>query len=301
MTTVRLAHFSDIHLTARRLGWRPRDVASKRATGWVNMHLLGRGQRFRHAPAVVAAMMAEIRQRPFDGIAFSGDATGMGFASEFAVAAGALDVADPSLPPAVAVPGNHDYYTLRAIRDGRFEEHFAPWQVGERIDGHPYPFARKVGHVWLIAVNSATANRWHWDASGAIGADQLARLQRLCERLDRGPRILVTHYPLRTAAGLVEQRVHRLRDHRTALTTAIECGISLWLHGHIHKPFVLPKSREIPFPIVCVGSSTQTHRWAYHDYTVEDSRVTAVRRGYRAAENHFDDDHRFEFDLPETR
>jgi len=301
MTTVRLAHFSDIHLTSPKLGWRPRDLASKRVTGWVNVKLLGRGRRFRHAVAVVAAMMSEIRQRSFDGLVFSGDATGMGFASEFAVAALALGVADPDSPPAVAVPGNHDYYTRRAVRDGRFEEHFAPWQIGERVDEHPYPFARKVGHVWLIAVNSSTVNRWHWDASGAIGIDQLERLKRLCDRLDPGPRILVTHYPLRTEQGLVEPRVHQLRDHRHALRTAIDCGVSLWLHGHLHRPFILAPSAAIPFPIVCVGSSTQTDRWAYHDYTIEDSRVLAVRRIYRVVENSFDDHSRFEFDLPQSR
>src|SRR5688500_4677146 len=63
---VKLAHSSDIHLTSKPLGWRPRDWFSKRATGWVNVRLLGRGRRFKQAPAVVAAMMRAIRERKPD-------------------------------------------------------------------------------------------------------------------------------------------------------------------------------------------------------------------------------------------
>src|SRR5262249_4960829 len=127
---IRLAHFSDLHLTSKPLGWRPRDFFSKRLTGWMNVRLLGRGRRFKRAPVVVAAMMRAIRERAPDAVVFTGDATGMGFESECLVAAQALGVGDESMPPAVAVPGNHDYYTSRAAQAGLFEEYFGPWQRG---------------------------------------------------------------------------------------------------------------------------------------------------------------------------
>lgn len=296
---VRLAHFSDIHLTAKPLGWHPRDLLSKRVTGWVNVKLLGRGRRFRDAPQVVRAMVAAFRERRPDTLVFSGDATGMGFESELAAATAALGVGDESLPPGIAVPGNHDYYTRRAVHQGYYEKYFAPWLTGLRVDeDFVYPFARKVGNVWLIAVNSSTVNRWHWDASGAIGVEQLNRLRRLCNALDPGLRVLVTHYPLRTAAGLVEPRVHRLRDHRAALETAAECGVSLWLHGHIHRGFVLPASGHIPFPVVCVGSSTQNNRWTYHEYSIDEERLTGVKRVYDPRLQQFLDQEAFELSLP---
>ena len=46
---IKLAHFSDVHLTAPRLGWRVRDLFGKRGTGWVNVRLMGRAHRFRFA------------------------------------------------------------------------------------------------------------------------------------------------------------------------------------------------------------------------------------------------------------
>src|SRR5690606_29379808 len=62
MAAVRIAHFSDVHLTAKPLGFRPRDWMSKRFTGWLNVRVLGRGRSFRHAPAVTAALVRTIKE-----------------------------------------------------------------------------------------------------------------------------------------------------------------------------------------------------------------------------------------------
>ena len=296
--TVRLVHFSDVHLTARRLGWRRRDFVTKRLTGWVNVKLLGRGRRFKHAPAAVAALIRTVRQRPPDALVFTGDATKLAFAAEFAAASAQLGVADTELPPAVAVPGNHDYYTNDAAVAGQFERAFAPWQVGVRVDDAPYPFARKVGPVWLIAVNSATPNRFHLDASGEIGPAQLDRLQSLCGRLDGGVRVVVTHYPLRTETGALEKRLRVLRDHEAAVKTAAACGVSLWLHGHIHRPFVRGATAAVPFPMICAGSSTQTGRWSFHEYAVAGRDLVGVRRTYCPAADDYRVSDRFSLRLP---
>ncbi|MBY0458495.1 MAG: hypothetical protein K2V38_14240, partial [Gemmataceae bacterium] len=72
---IRLAHFSDVHLTVRPLGWRLRDTFGKRTAGWVNVTLLGRGGRFRHAPRVAEALRRAFAARGFDQLVFSGDAT----------------------------------------------------------------------------------------------------------------------------------------------------------------------------------------------------------------------------------
>src|SRR5215813_10428875 len=95
---VKLVHFSDVHITTRRLGWRRRDLVSKRVTGWLNMRLLGRAKRFRHADEVAAAMVREIRERRPHHVIFSGDATALAFEMEFAEAARQLGVKDPDMP-----------------------------------------------------------------------------------------------------------------------------------------------------------------------------------------------------------
>jgi 3',5'-cyclic AMP phosphodiesterase CpdA len=83
--TVRLCHFSDIHLTATPTGWSVRDLFGKRVTGWFNLNALGRGARFKHAPSVVDVLRGEFATRGYDHLVFSGDASMLGFESEMRV------------------------------------------------------------------------------------------------------------------------------------------------------------------------------------------------------------------------
>jgi 3',5'-cyclic AMP phosphodiesterase CpdA len=294
---VRLVHYSDVHITTRRLSWRRRDFVSKRVTGWLNMRLLGRAKRFRHANDVAATMVREIRERRPHHVIFSGDATALAFEEEFAEAARRLGVADSDMPPGLAVPGNHDYYVGRPVRDGLFEKHFGPWQQGERVDHHHYPFAQRAGHVWLVGLNSSVANFWSWDATGLVGRPQRERLRQLLNQLPPGPRILVTHYPLARAKGQRERIFHGLRDWRDVLRIAADGGVALWLHGHIHRPFVLARDQVAPFPVICAGSGTQTGVWVYNEYVITGHRLAMTRRRYSPSVEAYHDQDVFETEL----
>jgi 3',5'-cyclic AMP phosphodiesterase CpdA len=290
---VRLAHLSDVHVSARG-AWRPGDWLSKRLTSWANLRLR-RARQFAHTEAVLATLAAELRAGPFDRVVFSGDATALGFEAEVDRAARLLGVAER---PGLAVPGNHDYLTHAARRSGAFERAFAPWLIGERVDDHLYPFAQRVGHVALVAVSSAVPHRWPTDASGAVGADQLARLDRLLEGLPEGPRVLVTHYPVWTAGGQLERRGHGLRDLEELVRVAARGRVGLWLHGHNHEAYHHGPRGPVPFPTVCAGSATQAGRWSYGDYTLSGSHLRAVRRAYDAAAGAFREVAAFEVCLP---
>ncbi len=295
--TIRLAHLSDIHVTAASC-WRLHDWMSKRLTSWINLRVLGRGRRFALAGHVTAALAADLRQRGFDRIVFSGDATALGFEEEQAKAAALLGVGKPQMPLGLAVPGNHDYCTGAAMAGGSFERHFAPWLSGERLDGATYPFAQRVGAAWLVAVNSSTANRSPIDARGRVGVQQLARLDALLQKLEGGPRILVTHYPLIGIHGAHDRHGRELRDRDELLAVARRGGIGLWLHGHCHCPYRHPASAELPFPVVCAGSATQKGLWSYGEYTLAGRRLQAVRRVYDPAADAFADAEHFELELP---
>jgi 3',5'-cyclic AMP phosphodiesterase CpdA len=282
---IRLAHLSDIHVTADRLEWTRADWFNKRYAAWVNFRWLGRRRRFRHGNEALTALMAELRERRPDHIVFSGDATALGFEAELARAANILGVDSATSAdslPGLAVPGNHDYCTRPAAASGLFERYFAPWQGGQRVDGAVYPFAQKVGHAWLVAVNSCTGNRWAWDAAGSVGPDQLDRLGHLLDSLSEGPRILVTHYPVRLANGRPERSYRCLRDLDALLAGAVRGKVCLWLHGHRHHPYlVLPSpenSSAPPFPVLCAGSATETGCWSYGDYTLEGYSLHVQQR-----------------------
>lgn len=298
---VKLCHFSDVHLTARPLGWTVRDVLGKRSTGWMNIALLGRGGRFRHAAHITDVLRRDFAVRGFDQLIFSGDATMLGFDAELHTAAAKIGVGDPALAPGIAVPGNHDVYVPRTVRKEAFESAFAPWQEGTRVSNSVYPFARKVGHVWLIGLNSAKPNFWMWDATGKIVEPQLARLRELTAALDPGPRIVVSHYPILMQKRKPEPRWHRLRNWRRVRDVAAECGVSLWLHGHRHVWYALPAGENLPFASICAGSATQTRRWGYQEYSIDGWKLSGLRRVYDPPNDVFVDADTFELELPEPR
>jgi 3',5'-cyclic AMP phosphodiesterase CpdA len=290
---LRLAHLSDIHVTAPACRWRPRDWFNKRMSAWLNLRLLGRGLRFPLTDAILTALRADLREQHVDHVIFSGDATALGFAEETAKAAQLLGVAASDALPGLAVPGNHDYTTHADFYAGHFEKYFAPWQHGQRLDDATYPFAQRVGDVWLVGVNSATPNVFPWDATGDVGAEQLARLETLLARLDDGPRILVTHYPVRLSSGRLESRTHRLRDLDALVDVAKRHRVGLWLHGHRHHPYEHAADAETPFPHICAGSATQRGAWSYRIYALDGRHLTATRREYDPATGRFFDATRF--------
>jgi 3',5'-cyclic AMP phosphodiesterase CpdA len=295
---LKLAHFSDIHVTTRPLGWRGRDWFSKKMTGWVNIALLGRGYRFRHADSVLRAMMKDIRDRRPDHLVFSGDATTLGFESELAYAVEGLGIGGTTNTPGIAVPGNHDYYTRSDQASGRFERLFAAWQSGERVDGAAYPFAQRLGRFWLVGVNTSAGNLWTWDASGRIDAPQLDRLDRLLQRLDPGPRILVTHYPACMPDGRPERKTHGLRNASELVAVARRGGVCLWLHGHRHGAYHVCLPDFAPFPLVCAGSATQHGRWSYAQHEISGNTCVVNRRVYSETSKSFTDGERFSLELP---
>jgi len=294
---IRLAHLSDVHISARPLGWTARDWFSKRLTGWMNLNCFGRARRFRETDEVFLRLMGELRQRQLDHVVFSGDATALGFPAEFEHAAKLFGINGPEPLPGLAVPGNHDYYTSVAERAGLFERYFASWQSGERIGTHVYPFAQRVGPIWLVGVNSCTANFWCWDASGRVGAAQLERLQQLLTRLGDGPRILVTHYPVALADRRPESGHHGLRDLDALIAVAARGGVGLWLHGHRHGAYRHLDNGLAPFPVVCAGSATETGRWSYGEYQIDGRDLQAVRRVYDPSARAFRDAEAFALTL----
>jgi len=267
-------------------------------SAWINLHLLGRANHFRHTDRILLALRKELRQRGFHHLVFSGDATAMGFEEEMRRAVDLLGIGSEEQLPGLAVPGNHDYCTHAAMRSGHFERYFTPWQTGVRVTEDVYPFAQRVGPIWLVAVNSSTANRLYWDARGHVGSVQLERLEKLLATLEKGPRILVTHYPVWLAEGRAEHAFHGLRDLEDLVSVAQRGGVVLWLHGHRHEHYHHPHSERTPFPVICAGSATQHGRWSYSDYTLSGPHLRAVQRVFVESQGVFRDEHVFELELP---
>ncbi|MFO0812988.1 MAG: metallophosphoesterase [Gemmatales bacterium] len=286
---IRLVHFSDIHLFQAKAIWRARDYLSKRLTGYMNNKYLARGHGFKQASQVLHRLVEDAYARQPDLVIFSGDATTLGVEEEFSQAAELLRVHESATPPALAVPGNHDYYVSQSVRKGFFERHFAPWQQGERVDEQVYPFAKIVGPLFVVGVNSCQWNRWSWDSTGRVGVDQMLRLERLLasEAAQERLKILVTHYPVKLANGKPERRHRHLRDLHDLLKVAHQYGVKLWLHGHRHHAYAMEATAELPITALCVGSGTMHNHWSYGEYLLDGESMTVKQYTFHPETSRF--------------
>jgi 3',5'-cyclic AMP phosphodiesterase CpdA len=272
---LRFIQFSDIHIYCPDARWKPGDWISKRLSGHFNLRYTSRGKAFRDAEDVLERLVDECYARKPDLLIFSGDATALGVEEEFAQAAEILRVGAPDSLPAIAVPGNHDYYSHGSVAAGLFERYFAPWLLGERLTNDIYPYGRQLGDLYFVAVNTCKPGRWLWDSTGHINPAQLHRTRDLLAQphVIPLPKILVTHYPLCLANGAPERRLRRLRNMPALLQVAQDGGVSLWIHGHRHTNYVVPAAPDQPIASVCVGSGTMRDHWSFAEYTFDGQHL----------------------------
>lgn len=225
MTLLRLAHFSDTHLSM------PLEAIAPSA--WLGKRMLSRlswarGRQQLQQPAVLAAAIADIQAHAPDHIALTGDITNFSLPEEFRAAAVWLaTLGDPASMS--VVPGNHDALVPLAFEQGW--AHWQPWMQGDvpgSATGLPYVRVRQ--GVALLGLSSAVPTAPGM-ASGSLGREQLQWLAaQLPQARARGLfRIVMLHHP--PADGVV--RARKALTDRAALRAVLQQhGAELILHGH---------------------------------------------------------------------
>ncbi len=246
MPRFRLVHISDPHLPPPTGALRGRDVASKRllsAIAW-------RRKRAEHQPAVLEALIADVRAHAPDHVALTGDLTNFATPAEVAAARAWLQaLGDPS--HVTVSPGNHD-----ALVGARDHARFAPWREWLGDDAEiAFPAVRERGPLALINLCSATPTA-PWLATGRLGGDQLDRLAATLEALRRRDlfRVLMLHHP--PTAGIVSGR-KALVDAEPLRAIIAAHGVDLVLHGHAHEAAIsaLP-GPDGPIPVLGTPSAS---------------------------------------------
>ena len=287
-----IAHFSDIHITIdpRRVPWRA--LLSKRLVGWANLRFCGRFAALRDAAEVTRALVDDVLRLAPDHVLVTGDLTGLALAAEFEAAHRTLrpllDATLAAEPPTITgIPGNHDVYVRRALREGNYRRLFGAWECSERT-GSP-PIVRILGDdVALIAlVDSRPAAPY--DSSGRVGREQLARLDALLDdpEIRERRRIVALHYGLCESDGRPGGRFHGLRD-APQLIDVLRGRVDLVVHGHLHDRFVSRDASSAGVPIANPGSATDArHERAYHVIEVERAAIRVLTRRFDAARSQF--------------
>ncbi len=268
-----LAHLSDPHLGPLPAP-HPAELMSKRLLGFLNWY---RKRRRIHRPETLAVLIADLRAQAFDHLAVTGDLVNIALPEEFARARAWLD--GLGVPQAVTlVPGNHDAYVRAAARYP--ETFWDPYMAGDAGQGgQRFPFVRRRGSVALIALSSAVPSP-PFMATGALGADQLARLPPLLTQLREAGlfRVVLIHHPPRS---LPSRQSKRLIDGEAFCAALAEAGAELVLHGHDHEhAFIWLAGPDGPVPVVGVPSASTTPGCRYDAAAYNLYRIDGAPGGW---------------------
>jgi len=275
-----LAHLSDPHLGPLP-GAKVRELSGKRALGFINWH---RRRKLFHRVDVLDLLLHDLKSQAPDHIALTGDLVNLALPAEFVPARAWLDRL--GAPANVTfVPGNHDLYVRTATHHP--QTHWGEYMRGD--DGGAFPFLRRRGDIVLVGLSSAIPTA-PFMATGAVGAEQLQRLDELLTRLGQENvfRVVLIHHP---PVRKRNDRFKRLLDAPAVRDVLHKRGAELVLHGHDHvHSVVFIDGPAAPIPVVGVPSASAlggeaSDPAAYHLYRIERAekswRCEAITRGFR--------------------
>jgi 3',5'-cyclic AMP phosphodiesterase CpdA len=244
-----LAHISDLHLA---LTPRVSELASKRGLGFINWQ---RKRKYIHRPEALNTIARDLRTRPADHIAVTGDLVNFSVPGEYAWAKHWLEsIGRPD--NVTVVPGNHDVY-VRGV------EEFPAKFWGDYMRGDDglvgFPFIRRRGEVALIGLSTGLPTA-PFMATGRLGQRQLARLAEALEQTRDSFRIVLIHHP---PASPLRRYFRRLVDGAQLRSVLAAKGAELLLHGHDHRRALVwldgQSGRKIPALGVASASAQAQH------------------------------------------
>jgi 3',5'-cyclic AMP phosphodiesterase CpdA len=281
---VKLAHFSDVHALSLD-GVRPWQFLNKRAAGLLNLKL-HRGEK--HPVRLFRAIVDDLNRRPVDHVVVTGDLTNLSLEPEFQLARQILDGIALGPESVTVVPGNHDVYTLGALRERRFWDVMAPYATSDGADAVEFPSVRVRGEVAIVGLSTALPSPPPL-ADGWLGRAQLDALAERLRALAGKFRVLALHHPPyanRHAA------LRGLRDRGRLQAILADVGCELVLHGHEHRDLrhELSGPGGTRIPVIGVGSGTydderRDRRARYNVYTIEGGRLVGVETRVHEAES----------------
>jgi 3',5'-cyclic AMP phosphodiesterase CpdA len=279
---MRLAHFSDIHVTVSPFSEPIGLLHGKRALGAVN-YMIG---RFRHFAAVeqrIARLLEDADKQSVDHVLCSGDITAMSYEDEFDRCARLYGDRLGQPERHTVIPGNHDRYTAGSVEEKRFERYFGTLGAPHGA----YPALKRIapGAVMvLLDVSRPTL----YDSSGFCGAPQLSALEAILTDASLKDEyvILALHYGLLRRNGKPDRPGHRIKDWEPLieLVDREDVRVDLILHGHIHRHYEVKTKRRT---IVCAGSATDLAidcGYNVYDIDLSTKTVSTERRVWSQAE-----------------
>ncbi len=263
---MRLAHLSDFHCT--KLTLNPLRLFPKRIFGHLHW-IFGRKNSFSTLPLIELSQL--FSNLKVDLILLGGDFSSSSMHEEFHFA---KDLLNDIKAPSIALPGNHDHYTSRSYREGRFYHYFSNPNPtlgslaktgieGQKIDAS----------WWVISLDTSVPNK-ATSSRGLFSEELEKKLEIMISQIPKDEKIILfNHFPF-----FQQEDPKRILERGDFLQEVIRRhpNIALYLHGHTHRHSVADL-RPGGLPIILdSGSCCQTESATWNLIDIEENRCTVT-------------------------
>lgn len=259
---MKIVHFSDPHA-----GGPAEDLLAYIDKRWVGVFNYNFRRKFRHDMTKLENAVRYILDTKPDVAVCTGDLTSTGQPGEFELVRPILRPLRDSSIPLIYLPGNHDCYVKRPKCVKAVNEMVEYLTRGDYRFGD-LPVVREYAGVEFLLLNCSRPSNLlcSW---GFVDPRDTEYIVRECGAPRKGPRILVSHYPMIEHHPILRVR-HRLFGQQRLLELLRSHQLDLSLCGHVHKPYL--EVDDSGRGECCAGSVTRNGSMVEIDYSESENR-----------------------------
>ncbi|MDH5560214.1 MAG: metallophosphoesterase [Deltaproteobacteria bacterium] len=281
MSKLIIVHVSDFHFAPKNVGFlnflSKEDLISKRLIGWLNYQY---NRRPYFKDQLKENLIAKLNQIEWDYLIITGDLTNVASEMEFKIA---REYLDPLIKKGkvILTAGNHDRYTQSSLKQDWLKKYFP--------DCYPYRKANLKGQdqnilsldeeTVLLGIDMSAPRNW-FSSRGSINGELNQYQEILSNHYKNHFKIVIGHYPAFLPEEIQQRKLHSLENIKLFQEFLMNCGIDLYLHGHIHKTWSFKPVENHTLTSVNSGGCCRhsSGPWAgFHRLTIQEKEATIQR------------------------
>lgn len=257
---IRLAHLSDIHFFKMDKGIG--QLFSKNWFGLVNF-FLRRKSEFDYS--LLGECLSLLTKNKVPLALISGDISCTSSWNEFAKGEAFVKNLQNLGIESFVLPGNHDTYTKKSVRQNRFYRSFPSSLAHQKV------YTKKLSDAWWLIALDTTLPTPPLCCHGSFSAALEKELEKTLQELPKEANvILANHFPLST-----DGKGKALRGEQALLELCKRHkNIRLYLHGHTHKQTIYDGTKEGLPILVDAGSVVHKLEGGWHLIECEKNSCT---------------------------